>query len=224
MSATPWDALHKFAGMPLPAQLSPMAAYRYLSLGAGSRVPPGRGCVAQLLHDIWPKASTVRVSSSGPCSFRKSMRLTCRSSSRYTTSSTSLSCLAACSSPPPRPASRSSSSMTARATRRCALRTSRQVSSWCATTGAGLRRRCNAGAERARGRYIVFLNKRYGADGPLARRIALRLPILRRPWASPAPASSIRTAPAGGGRHRLGLGRSVELRPRRQPARSALLL
>ncbi len=35
MSATPWDALQKFAGMPLPAQLSPMAAYRYLSLGAG---------------------------------------------------------------------------------------------------------------------------------------------------------------------------------------------
>jgi len=45
-SVTPWEALQHYAGMPLPAHLAPLAAYRYASLAAAA------GPIAADLHDI----------------------------------------------------------------------------------------------------------------------------------------------------------------------------
>ena len=47
LSVTPWEALQKYAGLPLPAHLSPLAAYRYRSLADG----PGSDS-KRALHDI----------------------------------------------------------------------------------------------------------------------------------------------------------------------------
>lgn len=48
--STPWDAIQQYAGMPLPAQLAPLAAYRYASLAA----PQGNkgGMDRAVLHEI----------------------------------------------------------------------------------------------------------------------------------------------------------------------------
>ena len=50
VQATPWDNIQQYAGMPLPAQLAPVAAYRYASLAA----PRGNkgGVDRAALHEI----------------------------------------------------------------------------------------------------------------------------------------------------------------------------
>jgi O-antigen biosynthesis protein len=53
VSTTPWDALQKYVGQPLPSQLSPVAAYRYASLSGHRADHTNRnGIDAQGLHDI----------------------------------------------------------------------------------------------------------------------------------------------------------------------------
>jgi O-antigen biosynthesis protein len=160
VSTTPWDALQKYAGMPLPAHMAPIAAYRYASLCGTHRSPASGGPSLHELHDIlvegferprkefrvlpFAKVKAPDVSIVIPVHNKFDVTYVCLAALLFATSRASFEVIVV---------DDGSSDTTLRLKDIAPGVTCVRHESAQGFVGA-----CNAGAEAARGRYIVFLN------------------------------------------------------------------
>jgi O-antigen biosynthesis protein len=160
-STTPWEALQKYAGLPLPAQLAPLASYRYASLAAGSTGSAAKGSPSlRELHDIllegfdrprkefrvlpFPAVKSPDVSIVIPVHNKFDVTYVCLAALLFATTRASFEVIVVDDG------SHDTTMQLA------------QIAPGVVVvrndTALGFVGACNAGAEKARGRYIVFLN------------------------------------------------------------------
>ena len=157
-STTPWEALQRYSGMPLPAHLSPLAAYRQQSLAseflAKGQVPP------YVLHDIllegfdrprrqfrplpFPKVAKPDVSIVIPVHNKFDVTYVCLAALLFAASKATFEVIVV------------DDGSTDTTTRLAEIAPGVVVVR--NETALGFVGACNAGAAKARGRYIYFLN------------------------------------------------------------------